>query len=170
MHPITLWQNYNDTLEKVLTPQSTHLELIMYSVAWLKSNYKSFQGIEQQSILYNSIFSCNFVEYATEHQELTAWEAFHRCENKNLTWIENLCFNALYPTLTIECEKCDYGNLKPLTDTQGNAGFYCSNCNVSFTQELNLAPDENGLPMTLKVLQDNCLEKFLLPNPLANKR
>lgn len=170
MHHKILWQNYQTTIEKILTPKSTHLELVYYSVAWLKSHYKSFQPIEQQQILTNPIFDYNFAEYATENQAFTAWETFHHKENKDLNWFVDLCFNAVYPTLTLECDCCDYGVLRPITDGFGNIGYYCDNCNESFVKDLTLAPDEDGKPMTLKILQDNSLDKFLRPNPLKTKR
>lgn len=166
MHPNTLWQDYHNTLEKILTPKSTHLALVYYSVAWLKSHYKSFQKSEQMLILTNPIFNYNFADYAIEHQALTAWETFRRYPAKGYYDIVALCDEAIFPMLIKDCEQCLQGNLKPITDDFGNEGFFCDTCNASFTRNLKLAPDEYGKPMTLEILQNNGLDKLLLPNPL----
>lgn len=178
MHPNDLWQSYCDMIEKMIHPKSTHLQLVWFSVAWLKSHYLNFQPNEQQEILFDEIFNVNFNEYPIESQELTAFEDIHRLigvfkksdKSSLLRLVKGICFERVYPTLMRDCPNCSQWGLKPMTDGKGNLGYFCDICMQDFGEQLRLSDGEFARPLTLIEFDDFALTPLLLPNPLKKRK
>ena len=172
-----LWQEYFEFIERNFNEKSNHLSFILYSVAWLKSNYQSFQKVDIERIINSEIFNYNFMHYAVEHQEFSAWQIYLRQKNcilndKEMTfrhlkfsslidWIECLCREELFPTLMCDCPHFGNWRLKPQTDSKNNVGFFCEVCMQDFSNEPKLTLGEFAKPMTLHQLDEADLKNKL---------